>query len=173
MMRPKFTFVVSSLLGIFVLSACAAPPTEPEGITIEEAWVRPAFFEGGTGAAYMQITNNADTDDVLLSASTEFAEIAELHETRTMSMEDGDMSNMDHEGMDMDHEGMDDMAMMAPVEDISVPAGETVALEVGGLHVMLINIEDIPEIGDSVPVTLTFEEAGEIIIMAEVREEAP
>lgn len=165
-----FSLVVATTL---LLSACAAPPSESEAIVIDEAWVRPAFFEGGTGAAYMKITNNADTSDVLLSASVDFADVVELHETMIMSADEmSDMDDMhDHDMENM--EGMGEMAMMSPLENIPLPAGETVALEVGGLHIMLIDIQEIPEVGETVSVVLQFEDAGEIIVEAEVREEAP
>lgn len=66
----------------------------------------------------------------------------------------------------------DDMGAMTmrPVEAIDLPAGEAVALEPGGLHIMLIDLVEPLEVGDEVDLTLTFEEAGEQPVTAEVRE---
>jgi len=174
----KYMLVILGAIAVMLMACNTSEGSGSEGlsagdITIEEAWVRPAFFEGGNGAAYMLITNSGDTDDVLLSASTDIAGAVELHESMIGSMEDmqeGEMGDM--ESMD-EMEGMDDMAMMVPLENIPVPAGESVALQVGGMHIMLIDIQDIPEVGDSVAITLNFENAGEVVVNAVVSEEAP
>jgi hypothetical protein len=61
---------------------------------------------------------------------------------------------------------------MNPVPDsrIPIPAGDTVMLEVGGLHVMCLEKAEQFDIGDEFPILLTFEEAGEMEVMAEIRE---
>ena len=50
-----------------------------------------------------------------------------------------------------------------------MPAGGTVSFAPGGYHVMLMNLVAPLEVGQSVPVTLTFATAGEITVNAEVR----
>ncbi|MCU0274542.1 MAG: copper chaperone PCu(A)C, partial [Acidimicrobiales bacterium] len=62
---------------------------------------------------------------------------------------------------------------MRPVDGIDLPAGEAVALEPGGLHVMLLDLPAPLEIGQTYELTLTFEQAGEQTVTVEVREEAP
>ncbi|MBP6803518.1 MAG: copper chaperone PCu(A)C, partial [Chloroflexi bacterium] len=63
---------------------------------------------------------------------------------------------------------------MRPVEGglISIPAGGTVELKVGGLHVMCIDKLRALETGEQIPLTLTFANAGEMVVNAEIREEA-
>jgi periplasmic copper chaperone A len=52
---------------------------------------------------------------------------------------------------------------MVQVEDgIPVPAGETVVLAQGGLHVMFMGLTEAWSEGDGVPVTLVFERAGSV-----------
>ena len=53
---------------------------------------------------------------------------------------------------------------------IPIPAGQTVMLERGGLHVMCIGKTGEFTVGQSVPVTLTFETAGQMEVAAEVIE---
>lgn len=65
------------------------------------------------------------------------------------------------------------MMQMQPVEDISVPAGETVSLEPGGLHLMMLDLAEPLEVGTTIELTLTFEQAGEVVVTAEVRDMAP
>lgn len=62
------------------------------------------------------------------------------------------------------------MMQMRPVDRIEVPAGGTVALAPGGLHVMLLDVPGTLEVGSTFEVTLTFEQAGTVNVTAEVRE---
>jgi copper(I)-binding protein len=96
---------------------------------------------GGTGAAWFTITNNGDTDDRLVSADSDVAAAVEIHE---MALKDGTMT-------------------MSPLMDgLAIPAGETVVLEPGGYHIMLIGLTRDLIAGESFELTLTFETAGEI-----------
>lgn len=100
------------------------------------------------GAVYMTITNGTDSDDALIDAAVPGCGTTELHE---MVMEDDVMKMRQMEG-----------------NRIPVPAGETVMLQRGGLHVMCIDKTGEFAVGDSVPVTLTFENAGTMEVTAEV-----
>jgi copper(I)-binding protein len=105
-----------------------------------------------TGAAYMRITNNGDSDDALINATIDGCGTIELHE---IIMED-------------------DVMQMRQVEGnrILIPAGQTVTLEPGGLHVMCIGKTGEFAIGQPVPVMLTFENAGEMEVIAQVLDPA-
>lgn len=105
-------------------------------------------MEMPNGAVYMTITNETGSDDALIDATVPGCGIVELHE---MVM-DGDVMRM------RQMEG----------NRIPVPAGETVVLERGGLHVMCIDKTGEFAVGDSVSVTLEFENAGTIEVTAEV-----
>ena len=97
----------------------------------------------GTGVVYLTITNEGETDDALVSVSTDRADLAEVHETRVQ----------------------DEIAVMMPHDGaLEIPAGESVSLEPGGLHVMLIGLTDDIRLGDTFDVTLTFEDAGEVTL---------
>lgn len=148
MKRWTLLFVMASLL---LLVACGSGG---DGVAVEGAWGRVSPMNAENGAFYMQLVNESSEDDALLSATAELCGTVELHE-----------SYMGEEGM---------MAMR-PVEggNISIPAGETVELKVGGLHVMCLGIAEGFEVGQTVPVTLTFEKAGVIEVDVEIREEAP
>lgn len=100
------------------------------------------------GAVYMTITNETGSDDALIDAVVPGCGTVELHE---MVMEDDVMRMRQMDG-----------------NRIPIPAGETVTLQRGGLHVMCIDKTGEFAVGDSVPVTLTFENAGEMEVTAEV-----
>lgn len=56
------------------------------------------------------------------------------------------------------------MKMMHVEEGFAIPAGETYMLKRGGDHVMFMGLTEDMLQGGSVSVTLTFEQAGDIVI---------
>lgn len=122
------------------LAAHAQNPGGAGPLTIEAPWTR-AAGQGGQGAGYLTI-RNAGPADRLLSASTPAATRIELH----THLRDGDVMRM------------------RPVEDIPVPANGSVTLQPSGLHLMLIGLTRPFAVGESVPVTLRFERAGEVVV---------
>jgi copper(I)-binding protein len=127
-------------------AACGAA-SDAGGVRVTEAWTRPASA-GETVALYFTMENPGDEPDRLLSVSTSAATTAELHE----SMMEGDLMHM------------------MPVSAIDVPAGETIELRPGGLHVMLIGLNEALNVGDQVPLSLEFERAGSLEMTAVERE---
>jgi copper(I)-binding protein len=140
------------LLALVLLAACGGGATEEPaagGITVEEAWARPPAMAGGNGAAYFLIRNDGDVADRLIAVSSPLA-MAEMHES--VMADDGTMA-------------------MNPVDGVDVPPNSTVTFERGGLHIMFMGVAEPPAAGDTVSLTLTFENAGEITIDVPVREE--
>lgn len=112
-------------------------------ILIEQPYIRVSSPISKSGAGFMQITNNSSNGDVLLSVTTDAARMPELH---THIMQDG-------------------VAMMRQVEGgIVIEAGETTMLQRGGLHVMLMGLTRSLNHGDTVTLTLVFQNAGEITL---------
>ena len=59
------------------------------------------------------------------------------------------------------------MMEMRPLADgLAIPAGESVVLEPGGYHIMLIGLTGDLNAGESFTLTLTFEKAGEVTVEA-------
>jgi hypothetical protein len=135
---------LATLASLLALAACGG---SEGGLRVEDAWVRQPVGER-PAAAYMTIVNDGAQADALLGAATEVAESAELHETVM-------------EGTVM---------KMRPVSRLEIPAGERVALEPGGLHIMLKGITQELKPGDTITLTLRFQRAGQITVQAEVRE---
>ena len=149
-MLRRHVLLLSAL--ILLLAACGGgDANEPAagGITIEEAWARPPAMAGGNGAAYFLLSNDGAVADRLIGVASPLA-MAEMHES--VMADDGTMA-------------------MNPVDGVDLPAGETVAFERGGLHIMFMGMAEPPAVGDTVQLTLTFQNAGEITIDVPVREE--
>ncbi len=58
---------------------------------------------------------------------------------------------------------------MGPAGPVPVPAGRTVAFEPGGRHVMLMDLRQDLETGVPVTLTLRFEQAGPVTVVATVQ----
>ena len=98
-------------------------------------------------AVRLVIDNRTGRDDELVSASAEVAADAQVHR-----------SEIDGEGR----------ATMATVTKLPIPAGEKVAFEPGGLHVMLTGLRRPLQAGQSFDLELTFAEAGRTSVSVEV-----
>jgi len=114
------------------------------GIDVTEA--RVGAPTGPNAALYFTASTEGGEPDVLIGVSTDVAGNAEIHETT--HAEDGTMG-------------------MRPVPSLDLPAGETLTLEPGGLHVMLMDVTPLDE-GERISVTLQWQSAGEVEVEAEV-----
>ena len=112
-------------------------------LSITKAWTRQAPPRARVGGGYLTITNNGSEADRLVGGAAAFAGRVEIHE---MAVTDGVMR-------------------MAPIEGgLEIAPGATVELKPGGYHVMFMAMTESPTEGDTVPVTLVFERAGEVTV---------
>ena len=134
--------------GVTLLGGCGSSQTDKAvevadtvratgGITVSDGWVRATkgtSDESMTGV-FMRVRNTTDSQVTLVSATSDVAKSAEIHE---MVMRDGAM-------------------VMQPVEGgLEILAGETGVLQPGGNHVMLMGLKRSLAPGDEVQVTLEF-----------------
>lgn len=89
---------------------------------------------GESAALYVDIANHGDVEDSLLGASCTCAERTSLHVT----------------------EDRDGILMMAPTDELDLPAGTTVELHPGGSHIMLEGLQGPLTAGSTVEVSLEF-----------------
>ena len=113
-------------------------------IEIRDAYARAAMPNAKAGAAFMEIVNTGPADDRLIGAASEIAGKVELH----THVDDGN--------------GI--MQMLEVEEGFPVPAGRAHVLQRGGDHVMFMGLKGPMNDGESIVVTLTFEEAGDLTI---------
>lgn len=97
-----------------VLGGCSGD-TQP---VATDAWVRLPAIPGRPAAAYATLTGGA-TDAEVTAITTPAAARTELH--RSMA-------------------GMNGMASMHPVDRLPLPAGQSISLAPGGMHVMLFDL---------------------------------
>lgn len=104
-------------------------------VILRHGWWRGAPVIGGSGAAYVQIENRGEADIALVSARTALAQRVELH----------------------NHEMIDGVMRMREVPQITIPAGATVDLSPGGLHLMTMALQAEVKPDDAFPLTLCFD----------------
>ncbi|GAB3192752.1 copper chaperone PCu(A)C [Hydrogenophaga aquatica] len=115
--------------------AVTASAWAQSNVKVEDAWVRGTVAQQKSTGAFMRLT--AQKDARLVSASSPVAGVTEVHE------------------MAMDK----DVMRMRAVEALPLPAGKTVELKPGGYHVMLLDLKGPVKAGETVPLTLVFEDA--------------
>ena len=134
-------FKKSLLSGAFALVLTAPAYAE---IEIEDAYARSASPMAKSGAAFMIIRATDGTADRLINASSDIAARTELH--THLAGENGVMR-------------------MVHVEDgFELPTDGMITMKRGGKHVMFMGLKEPMEHGEMVSVTLTFEQAGDIVI---------
>lgn len=133
-----------TLLGA-ALAAAFTTPALAEGIEIDDAYAIASGMSAQAGAAFMIIRNTGDTDDRLVAATApDVSRRTELH------------THIE------DENGL--MRMVEVEEGFEIPAGGEALLRRGGNHVMFMGLNDPFEQGETLTVTLTFEQAGEMVV---------
>jgi copper(I)-binding protein len=125
------TTIFRLLAALALCGAAAGAPAEP--VAISAAWIRATPPGATNAAAYLTIANSGPADRLLGAASPAAREL-QLH------------THVEENGVQH----------MRQVTDIPLPAGATVTLEPGGLHVMLLGVAAPLKPGDQVPMTLHF-----------------
>lgn len=138
-----------ALRSCFGALACVLPLAAFAQVEVVAPWVRATVPHQPATGAFMQL--RADQDQKLVAADSPLAKAVELHEMR---MEQ-------------------DIMRMRQVPEIALPAGQVVALQPGGYHIMLIGLQQQMQAGQTVPLTLTLEAAdgkrSTVAVQAEVR----
>jgi len=138
----NYLFILLSILFIFI-SGC-----DSSGVKISNAWVREVPEGISTSALYLTIKNNNSENDSLLSVETGIAGSAEIHQT-----------SVNENGI----------SYMKKLDELDIPSSETVSLEPGGTHIMLIGINRKIKDGDEIKAVLRFRNAGNKEVTAVVR----
>jgi len=129
-------------LALFATVAAAQSAT----VRVDAPYARATVPGQPAGGGYLKVTNTGKDADRLLAVSADVSKSVELH---SMSMEG-------------------DVMRMRQVDAIDVPAGGSVELKPGGLHIMFIGLKGPLKAGDTFPATLKFEKAGEVKVTMQV-----
>src|SRR5690606_23117379 len=136
---------MKKLLIATLLTITAGAWAQQGTVKIEDAWVRGTVAAQKATGAFMRLTSRANAR--LVSASSPAAGVAEIHE---MSMEN-------------------DVMKMRHVPGVDLAAGRTLDLKPGGYHVMLMDRKQPLKGGESISITLVFEDAANARFTQEIQ----
>jgi copper(I)-binding protein len=138
--------LIACLALIVATPAVACEVVKVGDIEVEHAWSRATIGADRPGVVYLSIRNTGSEDDALIGVATPIAGMPMIHETVVT----------------------DGVASMPHAMSVPVPAGQNVELAPGGYHGMLMGLTQALENGDSFPLTLTFQIAGEVTVTVDV-----
>jgi copper(I)-binding protein len=140
-MGKIFRACAFALASSFVAASAIA---QQGGIEVERPWARATA--GDTGATYFSIVNKGAVPDRLMSASTPAAQSATLHESKVQN----------------------GVMMMRPLPPLEVAPGKSAELKPGADHLMLVGLKHPLKQGESFPLTLHFEKAGDVQVTVKI-----
>jgi copper(I)-binding protein len=140
---PAGVAIALTLVTLFYFSRNVEPA--PAEIEVTKAWARATPPGASVGAVYLTIANRGGTADRLVSVASPAAQSAMLHQTT----EDGGVSTM------REAEG-------------SISPQSTLDMRPGGAHIMLMGLTGPLKAGETVEVTLQFENSGRLTAAAKV-----
>ena len=139
------TLLLTAIAAPFATWAVQARAHEFEvgSLAIEHPWSRATPPGAQVAGGFLEVENRGAVDDRLIAVHADISERIELH---ISTMTNGVMQ-------------------MRPLPDgIPVPAGTTIILAPGGLHIMFIGLRRSLAEGDSFAATLDFEHAGSVAV---------
>lgn len=118
-------------------------------VSVQDPWVRATVVQQKATGAFMRLESAQDTR--LVAASSPLTPTVEVHE---MALQ-GDVMKMRH------------------IPALDIPAGKAVELKPGGYHIMLMDLPKPVSAGETIPLTLVFEDPqgqrSEVTVQAPVR----
>ena len=141
-----------------VLAGCSSTDTaEPETtsaagaatLAVAEPWVKAA--EGPMSGSFGSVKNDSDSPITIVSAETSASDRTELHET---VQADGVSTMQQKEG------------------GFTIAPNESLTLEPGGNHIMIMDMQKPIMVGDDVTVTLNLDQGDPITFTAQAKETA-
>jgi copper(I)-binding protein len=166
---------LAALLAVVVIAGACSSGSGSAGagkIEISGSWARTSPMVEGAGAAYMTIKNTGGAADTLVGASSPAAKSTEVHETYVVeespaaSMGGGMASPAASSGMGSGSP----MMGMRKIDSLEIPAGGSVELKPGSYHLMLLELTAPLKAGEKIDITLTFKNAGEVKVTADVKD---
>lgn len=145
----KLAAIAAAVIAMISVSIATAHQEQIGSVTIHHPWARAsATSQAKSGAIYLKLENNGDSDITLTGVDSDAAKRVELH-THIMS-DSGVMQMREVEG------------------GISIPAEGTEELKPGGLHIMLMGLTSPLSEGEVFDVTLTFSDGNTGTVAVEV-----
>jgi len=129
-----------------IMSACSTLGD----IEVHLPWVRPTS-KGENAAVYLTLHNHASESYELTGASSNVADVVEIHESRLEN----------------------DVMQMNMLSSLPIAAEEEINFAPGGLHIMLVNIKQELVLGEHIGIILHFKNHEDIVVEVHVEDVVP
>ncbi len=139
-MRQAAYLIAVLLLGLYLGGEAHAQSASATAVVVQQPWARATPKGAKTGAAYMTLKNNGASVDRLMSATTPVADQVQFHK----ETEDNGVSRM------------------REVRNVELAPGDKIVFKPGEMHMMLVGLKQPLIEGETLPLTLRFEKAGNI-----------
>jgi len=150
---PRFAAKAVSAYGVAASTAWSAIlcSAMAGSLEVSKAWTPPVSETGGNSPLLMTIRNNGDDADNLLRARCPVANFIEKH---TVDRGEG-------------------APAMRSISSIAIPPRQTVTLNGGGLHLMLLQMRQVLAAGERFVCSVSFAKAGPLDVEVVVASQAP
>lgn len=147
-MKRHIAIVIAiAIAGLALAGGVVQTTGVSDTISVTDPYARAVPPGQPNSAIFMGLDNGTAQAHALVDAESSVAAVVELH---SHTMEDG-------------------MMKMRRIERIDIPAAQTVSLEPGGLHLMLIGLKKQLVPDEQVDLTLIFEDGSRTQVIAPVR----
>jgi copper(I)-binding protein len=123
---------------------------DSEILRLEGAWVRALPPTQKVTAAYLTVTNTGSTPVIITGGEADLAAEVQIHTTREI----------------------DGYTRMEQLSQLELPAGGSARLEPGGTHLMLMQLQRMPQAGERVRLCLSLSSGQSACTEAEVKKSA-
>ena len=143
----RYFFLIPLFVCFFPLAKPGASHDyQLKNISIIHPWTPPSRGRARNAAVYVAISNDGAQTERLLAVTGAVARKMELH------------THLNDKGI----------MRMRRLNSVVIPPNDTIFFEPGGLHIMLIGLENKLQSGETFPLTLSFKNAGSIKIEVKV-----
>lgn len=141
------SFLFGCIATLAISASAFAHDYKVGDIHIDHPYARPTVAAQSSGAVYLSIENRGKSADQLVSVASPISKTAEIH---TMSMQGNVMK-------------------MREVQNIEIKPSGKIAMTPGhGYHIMLVGLKQPLKVGDSLPLTVRFKNAGAVEVQVTV-----
>ncbi|KQM83636.1 copper chaperone PCu(A)C [Agromyces sp. Leaf222] len=152
----RTTIAILAPVLALALAGCSSTPAAPaqaastqaESLAVTDAWVKATDTDMTAGFGLFE--NIGDEPLTIVTASAEFSDMLELHET--VENESGEMKMQPKEG------------------GFVIQPGESLTLQPGGDHIMIMALAEPLTAGDAVTITLGFDDGSTVAMDAVVKD---
>ncbi|OUZ12147.1 hypothetical protein BHE97_02860 [Aeromicrobium sp. PE09-221] len=153
-MRTTTTIAAIAAATTLLLAGCggeeAADSEASSSLSMSDPWVKSA--DDGMTAAFGELANDGDDDVTVVAVTSPASPMIELHETVD--------------------DGSGEMTMREIEGGFVIPAGESMTLEPGGNHIMLMDLTGPIAAGDEVTFTLELSDGSTLDVEAPAKDYA-